>query len=429
MELQTHTTPHIQFTEVTKPNTPVVTLRISIDLHDQASTLSHGALGLYCGMLLSGAGAYSRNEFIGAITSLGAVIAVEYDDHMIHLHLDTPAKQLSAALELFSLMLTHPTWNPKELTRSKKNALDGLVLSAEDSRLQAQEGLLRALYQPNDRGYAPTASHLTESITNTTKTELVAIHKDIMSRPWIATIAGTNTLTTRVCKVLTNLHQSPIQPRAFITPAAVAPKNPTSIELITKSIPSRQNIDLSMGARISLTPRDPEYAALAFGLAVLGKWGGFAGRLMSTVREKEGLTYGIYARIESATTQTPGNWRIMTFFSPKDVVQGLTSTFRELAAICTKGITADEYTRFKNIIATGEILSHDSLIEYAAKVHNHIVSGVSIEEYAAFVTRLQKVTRAEINKALATHLNPTAFIISAAGPTRAVEAELRKLVS
>ena len=49
-----------------------------------------------------------------------------------------------------------------------------------------------------------------------------------------------------------------------------------------------------MLAQLGIDRDDPDYAALSLGNQILGG-GGFGTRLMSEVREKRGLTYGVYS--------------------------------------------------------------------------------------------------------------------------------------
>ncbi len=60
---------------------------------------------------------------------------------------------------------------------------------------------------------------------------------------------------------------------------------------ISSSRPSRPHLLL---AQLGIDRDDPDYAALSLGNQILGG-GGFGTRLMSEVREKRGLTYGVYS--------------------------------------------------------------------------------------------------------------------------------------
>jgi predicted Zn-dependent peptidase len=165
-----------------------------------------------------------------------------------------------------------------------------------------------------------------------------------------------------------------------------------------------------------------------FGITVLGKWSGFAGRLMSTVREQEGLTYGIYAKTESFMNEEQGYWRVMTFFSPKDAARGLTSTFREIKKIYEHGITKDELATFKQILHTGQVLKNDSTSSLLGELHAYHLQKFSLEEIEEHKKRLLSVTLSEVNAALKRYLDPATLTVSGAGPISSVKKELQGLM-
>jgi zinc protease len=159
-------------------------------------------------------------------------------------------------------------------------------------------------------------------------------------------------------------------------------------------------------------------------MSVLGISGGFSGRLMSTVREKEGLTYGIYAYLESATKDESGYMRLMTFFSPKDIIKGLTSTFREITTLYKEGITKTELNHFKTILHTRHQLIFDSLQNTTQYQHQLLLKGFDIESDYIYMEKLLSVTQTSVHTAIINHLNPASFAFSMAGPTKAVKSDV-----
>jgi zinc protease len=202
------------------------------------------------------------------------------------------------------------------------------------------------------------------------------------------------------------------------------PKPPHPV-LKLENIPSRQNIDLSIGAPLPITRSHPDFIPLSFAVAILGKAGGFAGRLMSTVREKEGLTYGIYSQLEGFSTDEQGYLRIMTFFAPDQAVTGLSSTFREIKKLFTSGVSQAEVTAFKTILGTQQSLIKDSFERTLADLHAYHCEGFSIADMKEYKEALSDVTRADVNRVIKTYLDPSLMSVSGAGPTTNVQADLR----
>jgi zinc protease len=201
---------------------------------------------------------------------------------------------------------------------------------------------------------------------------------------------------------------------------------PEKREVLLVDIPNKQNIEFSVGGVLPLYPTDPEYRAFTFGMSVLGLQGGFSGRLMSTVREKEGLTYSIYGKPEKATKTEQGFWRIMTFFNPKDAVRGITSTLTQVEKMRKQGITEDELVRFKAIIETRIALKEDSLLRKLAELQNWREAGLTEEEYQLYRNDIANMTVERVNGAMKKYLDPKKIAISGAGPVSKVRKDLER---
>ncbi len=425
MKIETHTYANFELATITK-DTPVVSLLLSADCFVENTPHQVAVNMIYTDLLLAGAGQYTRDEFIYAINELGANISVSENEGRISVTIKTLAINLAKTLKLFELMLTVPTFSSDECKRAIETTENALVLYKDDARSLAHDALRRILYEKTDRHFEFTPEEIIAEVKTVSVEELKSLHNKFMNAHWILSIGGNEKAIKESLKSIEKIKK----PRLAIAPILTTTSSQTikGKKLLLQSITSKQNIDLSIGSPLSLTISDDDLAPFTFGLAVLGKWGGFAGRLMSTVREKEGLTYGIYARVEGVSKTETGYWRIMTFFAPKDVVKGINLTLREISKIHENGITQSEWERFKNILQTGEVLVYDSLAGTVGFVHGALLSGVSLAEYKKYRERLYNCSRAEVNRALKKYLNPANLVISVAGPVDKIAKELKVIV-
>ncbi|KXK00102.1 MAG: Peptidase M16 inactive domain protein [Parcubacteria bacterium OLB19] len=425
MKIETQAYTNFEVATIEK-DTPVVSILLTADCFTD-NTPHEVAVGMiYTDLLLSGAGEYSRDEFIYAINEIGANISISENEGKFTISVKTLAVNLKKTLKLLELMLVAPTFSVDESKRAIETTENALVLYKDDSRALAHDALCRAIYKKIDRHFSFTPEELISEIKLVSVTKIQSLHERFMNAYWTFSVGG----NTKAIKESLNLIEKLKKSRLSIAP--VLPES-SQVELnerklVFQSVNSKQNIDLSIGAPLPLTIEDADFPAFTFGLSVLGKWGGFAGRLMSIVREKEGLTYGIYAKTEGVTKTTTGYWRIMTFFAPKDTLKGVNSTLREIKKIHDDGITESECERFKNILKTGEVLVYDSLAGTVGFVHGAMLSGIGFVEYKKYRERLYTCTRKEVNQALKKYLDPNRLIISAAGPVEKVTKELKNIV-
>lgn len=397
-------------------------MNMSVDCFAENTAKQTALFILYSDLLQSGAGPYTRDEFQRACDEIGTKLCVTTAGGVVTVTLASLATKITPSLKLLEEMLTKPAFKATEFKRAVLTLKNALEQSRENARGLAQTLLKNALFEKTSRQYGFLPDELLAAVNTVTLDDIKNLHRELLLAYWTVSIGGAKKSLAAGVKMLNSVKNSSVSPTLVHTKA----RTNTRRAVVLHEVKSKQNIELSIGGSIPLTLQTPDSAAFAFGLAVLGKWGGFSGRLMSTVREKEGLTYGIYAKTEGITVNETGYWRIMTFFAPKDAVKGITSTLREVTAIAEKGILDSELSRFKTILKTSETLMFDSLTRTVDLVHGNLAAGLTWDEYLAFRKQFQTLTKKEVNLALKKHLNPKNLVISAAGPITSVKKDLQK---
>jgi zinc protease len=393
---------------------------ISTDLHTQQTAHHRATELLYCEALLSGAGKYNRAQFLDALNLLGATVKVSIADGVFTLFIRSSADAYKKVLALAETLLTQPQFSKSELTRIKLTTVNAIKESKEDSKAIALEELRNSFYALHDRRYSYDDDTIIKAVAAITPKHLQKLHTELLKSAWTCTQAS-GPLEIKQFEALVKKTNNA---KKTDEPLRIHQQKPPHPGLTLRNIPSRQNIDFSIGAPLPITMHHPGYAPLIFGITVLGKWGGFTGRLMSTVREQEGLTYGIYAGTEGFYIDEQGYWRIMTFFSPKQALQGLTSTLREVAKLYKEGITKEELVKFKKIIKTGQALKNDSTANLLSELHAYHSQQFTLAEMEEYKNRILAVTLKEVNEAIKLYLNPNTLTISGAGPVEKVRKEL-----
>jgi zinc protease len=135
---------------------------------------------------------------------------------------------------------------------------------------------------------------------------------------------------------------------------------------------------------------------------------------MATVRDQEGLTYGIGART-GGDTFTNGDWRIIANFAPNLLDQGLASTRRELKAWYEQGVTAAELERTKTNLAGSFQVGLATTDGLAGTILATIHRGYPLTWIDEYPEKLEAVTLEQVNTAIKKHLNPDAFVLIKAG--------------
>lgn len=380
---------------------------------------------VYADALLAGAAGLKREEFLEKLKSLGSKISVSANNEFVTISVISLDNKLSQTLQIVKAILEKPNFEQKEIKRIRELTINQLRLLNEDARYQTDRFFSAELFKKTDTRYQFSNEQLLKTIPLVTKTHLTRTHKNTLASEWNLTVAGSSKSNSFTRKFFASLYKKHTSAQDF-------PTNEKDSRTVTKNttkfidLPGKQNIEFNIGSSLNLKYTDEDYPAFLLGISVLGLLGGFAGRLMSTVREKEGLTYGIYAQIEHLSKTETGYWKIKTFFSPDDALQGLASTKREIRKIVQRGITENELSRFKKILHTREILQADSLSNRIKQSHSLLIHNISKKEHGEFKEKLQNLQRKQVNNALKKYINIEKLVITAVGPVKNVGKEIQK---
>ena len=414
---------HIDTRTVVREGEEFVASRFSVDLSLEHTCIGEAVRIVFTEMMRAGCGTLSRVAFQDTLHTLGAQMGVIGSGSVFTFHFEARNDVLKKALPLYKTFITSPTFETKELTRVKEYLKNTLALAHEDAKGRAHDAFVNSAVSVRDWRFSYEIDEYLQALQKVTRADLLRLHASIFTEKWKHTCGGTTESCTLVTKTLAGCGVKSTHPTTNVT-TEVSVLTHTTISLI--DIPAKQNIEFSIGGTLPITFDHPDTPALTLGINILGMYGGFTGRLMSTVREKEGLTYSIYCRLEDVSRYDEGYWRIMTFFNTADTLRGIESTLREVRTLVHNGITPDELTRFKTIMRTRRILEQDSLLRVLGSTHARHTGDISDEQYTAYIAHIDTLTVDTVNDALMRHLGGKSLIISGAGPVSALKSEILK---
>jgi len=174
----------------------------------------------------------------------------------------------------------------------------------------------------------------------------------------------------------------------------------------------KTSVSVIMGQPTQLRYSDPDSLALRIATRIFGS--GFTGRLMSNVRDKEGLTYGIGASVANDTF-SDGDWNIDATFAPALLDKGLASTKRQLALWRDKGVTAEELARAKTRAAGSYKVGLATTSGLAGTILTVLNSGMPLEFVDAYPKRIDALTLDQVNGAIKRHIDPDRMVLVEAG--------------
>jgi zinc protease len=205
-------------------------------------------------------------------------------------------------------------------------------------------------------------------------------------------------------------------PHPKVEPLKPNPAKRAEAAATVATIPQKASIDYIAGIGTRITNEHPDYPALTLGLQVLGNRSGFTGRLMSIVREQEGLTYGVYALPVGFASLVDGYAMVWGTFAPQLFERGRAAVLREVRRIVKEGATDEEVVRHRTLFEARSRVSLGNSGALARAAHDIVADGRRLSELDQFPQRILKLTTKEVNAALKKYLNPDKLSEAAAGP-------------
>jgi zinc protease len=332
------------------------TVEVMLTLHfgnEQSLRGQRSAAGMVGAMLGTGTTAKSRAQISDAFDTLKTDWRVQGSSPWSALAgLNTRREHLIPALTLLAEVLREPSFPAPEFDQLVRQNLGALDHAADDPSTMATLALSRATsaFPQDDIRYVATIAENIAAMKALKLAEVAAFHRSHWGadhgelaivgdfdaeqiKPVIAKAFGdwvSGQTYARVAQPPTELSALHLESRLADKPNAIA----------LGSLP------------LKLIDTDADYTALKLAVHVLGA-GGFDSRLLTRLRQKDGLSYGAGADLSASSFEPAGKIGLYAIFAPENrsrVEQGFA---QELARFVSDGITEDELASAKKAIQAG----------------------------------------------------------------------------
>jgi zinc protease len=390
----------------------VVTLRASLPAGDAFTADGNVAIATLTGMLLD-QGTTKQDKFAIAekLESVGATLSFSVGEQMTEVHAKCLKKDVPLVISLIAEQLRTPALSAEEFEKAKKQFAGMLQRQLEDTNFRAGDAFTRAVYPIGHPNRSPSPEEYLKDIESAKREDVVAFHQKHYGSAHFTLVAVGDLDIPQLQAEIGKAFAGWTGGVPVIRPAKATMTDASKEQNVF--MPDKTSVSVVMGQATGLKYSDSQYQALRLGTAVLGG-SGFSGRLMQTVRDKEGLTYGVYSNT-SNDTFTDGDWKINATFAPALLEKGIAATKRELTKWYTEGISPAEldYRKdnlvgsFKVSLATTEGMAASLL---AAKHRGY--DQTWLDQYP---DKIKAITLGEVNTAIKSHLKPDSMVIIKAG--------------
>ncbi|HYE57709.1 MAG TPA: pitrilysin family protein [Rhodothermales bacterium] len=350
----------------------------------------------------------SRFEIAEWLEGRGASLSFYTDGYRLGFSGRALRADLADVLALAAEQLAEPALDPVEFVKAQA-WLDAAIRSAEeDAGAQADAALSRALYHPTHPHFERDFPEERARLAAFTHADVEEAHRRAFRRPALTLALAGDVESLREDELLARFESAdPAAAPDAIPPARHTPGT-TDVPL-----PGKVSFDVRLGHGLALRRTDEDFLPLRMAVFALG--GNFSSRLMQTVRDVHGLTYGIGASLSGLDAYHDGHVEVSVTLSPENLDRGVAVTREVVAQFVEEGISEAEVETVRTTLAGTHLVGLSTSGGTAAALLHAVEQGLGSAYLDALPGLLAAISREEINRVLRRHLDPDALYLVRAG--------------
>ena len=364
-----------------------------------------GAVHLMGALLEEGAGDMDARAFAIARDSLAASFGYDVYRDAVTVSAEFLTETQDQAIDLLHQSLVDPRFDQDAIDRVRGQVISVIQSDATDPNSIAGQAFNRAAF--GDHPYAFPIEGSEESLMAITREDLFAAKNATMAmdRVFIGVVGD-----------ITADQLGPMLDRLFDGMPATGKAPPPDAEFAltggVQVIPFDTPQSVVIFGHQGIDRDDPDFFAAFILNSILGE-GGFGSRLMQEVREKRGLTYGVYTYLYSLES---ADLLLGQVASANDRVAEAVSVIRdEWARAARDGVTAEELETAKTYLTGAYPLRFTSSGGIAAMLVGMQEDGLGIDYFNRRNSYIDAVTLDQVNSVARRLLRPDKLTIIAVG--------------
>jgi zinc protease len=376
-----------------------------------------GVANLTASMLTEGTTNRTSLQIADQIAFLGIGLGSNssWDASTVSLH--TPTAQLDSSLALFSDVVLRPAFPDQDFQRVKKTRLTNLIQLKDRPTAIADQAYASILYGSN-HPYGHSLIGTEASITGMSTADLRSFYNsNFVPNNSTLIIVGDVTpaqIEKKIDALFSGWKQATVAPYSF----GDAPKaGATTVYLIDK--PGAAQSSFRIGS-VGVPRSTKDYFALNVLNTILG--GSFTSRLNQNLREKHGYTYGARSRFDMR--QSAGPFTASAEIVAAKTDSGLVEFMNELNAI-RDTVPLVELRKAKRYLQLGMPSDFETTQQIAQQLVPVALYGLPLNYYNNYVTNIEGVTQADVQRVARQYINPSNLAIVIVGDRKSIEAGLK----
>jgi len=361
--------------------------------------------------LMRGTANRAFDQIYEELESVGASAGVNGGTHTTGLGAKSLVEDLPLALDVLADVLRHPTFPRDEIEKLRGEILTDLEERAHDTSRMASLTFYELAY-PEEHPYARSLSGYTETINRLTRDDLAEFHAGGYGpQGMVVAIVGAVETADALAQIENAFGDWAVGARPPRHPLPEVPPI-SNVRERAVSIPGKTQSDVILGYP-GPARAEPDFLDASVCNTILGVFG-LMGRLGENVRERQGLAYYSYSRMDGGPG--PGPWRVIAGVNPANVEQAVASIRAEIRRICDEPVGEGELADNKAFITGSLPLRLETNGGVAGAILNMERYNLGLDYLQQYANLIGEITAERVQTVAQRWLNPDAYAIAIAGP-------------
>jgi zinc protease len=363
-------------------------------------------------MLDKGTRNKSKHEINNQLESIGAEISFISSNRHINFTAHCLKPDLDTVVQLIAEQLREAVFPEDELDVLKKRIIANLEISKDDTKKQALVNFIREIYPEGHYNSRNTIDQAIKNIDVLKTDDLVSFHEKTFGLGSLKIAAAgdiSNDLFSGLIKTYFDGWKGQTVKQLEQSVSSIERMQSS----LNKNINDKTSTDIFMGQTVELSESSEDYLSLMMGIYILG--GNFSARLMQTVRDEQGLTYGIGSTLAGCSYGINGHWHTWGTIAPDLVDKGIASTLKQIKKWHDNGVSKEELDTKKTTINGLFKVSLDTTGGVIDKILTNAEKGREITYLDNYTKLINELDKNKVNEVINKYIDPGKFITSISG--------------
>ncbi len=382
-----------------------------------------GLAGLTAAMLTRGTERYSSVEFARHLESVGATLSASSGSLTTSIDGRALSKDFDRTMDLMAEMLLRPTFPTEDLDRLKTQVLAGLEEEKDSPSDLAARAFARAIYGEANPLRPRTLEEAVSGIRSLTREDLEGFYRRQYGPDRMILVIVGDVRATAVRQALESRLGGWVRnPQAGDVPEIQVTRAARGDRQVIR-VPDKSEAVVLWGHAGGLRRKDPEFHAVQVMNLILGGGGALNSRLGTTIRDVQGLVYGVSSGFEA--DRFAGPFEISMGTNPGNVERAIRALQQEVQRMREKGVTQRELDEAVAYLTGSFPLALETNEGLAGVLWRAEFYGLGPNYIRDYPQRYRAVTLAQVNAAAKKYLHPDAAALVIAGTVAAGTAPKR----